>query len=162
MKNEDPLSPLVEAIAQRVATLLEPKLTQAHAVKPRLLTVAQAAVYIGRTEKSVYMLQANGAFPSVRADSRVMFDLMELVIYLTQVTARSCGCERPDSRGGMGHQAVWSHGKRLERCPRAQAIVVGLGALRVAPWVRTSRHAHSKGSPSPDHRHPRPQPVVAT
>src|ERR1035437_4969130 len=74
----------------------------------------------------------------------------ELVIYLTQVTARSCGCERPDSRGGMGHQAGWWHGKRLGRCPRAQAIVVGIGALRVAPWVRTSRHAHSKGSPSPD------------
>jgi excisionase family DNA binding protein len=51
---------------------------QAYAVKPRLLTVAQAAVYIGRTEKSVYMLQANGAFPSVRADSRVMFDLHDL------------------------------------------------------------------------------------
>lgn len=77
-KDEDPLSPLVDAIAQRVAALLAPLIKNDHAVKPRLLTVSQAAVYIGRTEKAVYMMQAKGVFPAVRADSRIMFDLRDL------------------------------------------------------------------------------------
>jgi predicted DNA-binding transcriptional regulator AlpA len=73
-----PLDPMIEAIAQRVAAILAPLITNDHAVKPRLLTVAQCAIYIGRTEKSVYMLQANGAFPAVRADSRIQFDIADL------------------------------------------------------------------------------------
>lgn len=73
-----PLDALVEAIAQRVAEILAPLITNDHAVKPRLLTVRQTAVYIGRTEKSVYMLRANQAFPCVETDSRVMFDVKDL------------------------------------------------------------------------------------
>lgn len=78
MKNENPPDPMIEAIAARVAAILAPLIKSDNAIKPRLLTVRQCAVYIGRTEKSVYMLRANEAFPCVEADGRVMFDLSDL------------------------------------------------------------------------------------
>lgn len=84
MKNEDPLNPLIEAIAQRVAALLAPLIKSDHEVKPRLMTVAQTSIYIQRTEKSVYMLRANQAFPCVHADKRVMFDIQDLDRWIEQ------------------------------------------------------------------------------
>lgn len=74
----DPVAPLVEAIAVRVAELLAPRLSHAYTVKPRLLTVAQTAVYLSRSEKSIRHLAASEALCSVRADDRVMFDIRDL------------------------------------------------------------------------------------
>jgi excisionase family DNA binding protein len=73
-----PLVPLADAIADRVVDRLRPLIAAAQGVRPRLLTVAQAAAYLGRTEKSVYAMTARGAFPAVRGDGRVMFDVQDL------------------------------------------------------------------------------------
>ena len=55
MKNEDPLNPLIEAIAARVEAILAPQLTQAHAVKPRLLTRGTGSgVHRAHREKRVH------------------------------------------------------------------------------------------------------------
>lgn len=78
MKNEDLFTLLIEAIATRVAAILSPQLTQAHAVKPRLLTIEQAAVYLGRTEGAVRQLLNRDTFSAVRADGRVMLDIQDL------------------------------------------------------------------------------------
>src|SRR5664279_5931135 len=64
---------------------------------------------------------------------RRQFESVLVVIYLTQVTARYCGCKRPDSRGGVGRQVTGSQRKRLGRCPRAPAIVAGSGGRPTSP-----------------------------
>ena len=80
----DPLSPLVDAIAARLAAILAPQLNQNEQVRPRLLTVEQAAVYLGRTERAIYALKSRGAFPSVQADGRIQFDVQDLDTWITQ------------------------------------------------------------------------------
>lgn len=55
-----------------------PLLEITQGVRPRLLTVAQAAVYLGRTETAVRFLASSGAFPTVRGDGRVQFDVQDL------------------------------------------------------------------------------------
>lgn len=62
---------LVDAITERMTS-------RAGAVQPRLLTVRQAAAFLGRTEKAIYNLVAVGTLPSVRADGRVMRDRIDL------------------------------------------------------------------------------------
>jgi predicted DNA-binding transcriptional regulator AlpA len=74
----DPMAPMIEAIAARVAALLAPQLQASGAVKPRLLTVAQAAIYLGRTEKAVYNMKARGVLPTVQGDNRITFDIQDL------------------------------------------------------------------------------------
>jgi hypothetical protein len=76
--NADPFTPLIEAIAERVAALLRPQLKADHAVRPRLLTMQQAAVYLGRSENAVRCMEKLGKLPVVRADGRVMFDVVDL------------------------------------------------------------------------------------
>src|ERR1019366_8501198 len=79
--------------------------------------------------------------------ARPKLQFAQVVIYLTQVTPRSCGCERPDSRGGMGRQAAWSHRKRLGALPTGAGESSSvLGAPRVAHSWRPSRHAHARAS----------------
>lgn len=80
----DPMAPLVDAIAARVAALLAPQLQNNQGVRPRLLTAQQAAVYLGRTEKAVYALKSRGALPVVQADGRVMFDVQDLDAWVIQ------------------------------------------------------------------------------
>jgi len=45
---------------------------------PRLLTVEQTAVYLGRTTDAVQHLAASGKLPTVRADRRIFFDRQDL------------------------------------------------------------------------------------
>ncbi len=47
-------------------------------ISPRLLTVREAAEYIGRTETAVRELVWNGKLAHIRADRRVMFDIRDL------------------------------------------------------------------------------------
>lgn len=75
---QDPMSPLVDAIAARLLDRLKPILEANQSVRPRLLTVEQAAVYLGRTEYSIRHLANQGAFPVVRGDGRVQFDVQDL------------------------------------------------------------------------------------
>jgi len=74
-------------------------------------------------------------------------------IYFTQVTPRSCGCERPDSRDVPERHTLRSHWKRLERCPRAVAIFVARGVARClfrptrsAMHIPTAWHRRVTGS----------------
>jgi len=74
---------LVETIAQRVAALLKPALEQRD-MRPRLLTLEQAGIYLGRTTEAVRSLHRSDAFPVVRADTRVMLDVEDLDRWIEQ------------------------------------------------------------------------------
>jgi hypothetical protein len=67
----------IEAIAMRVVELLTPLLSE-RATPQRLLTMKQAAVYLGRTEGSMRQLINRGAFAHVKSDGRVMLDIKDL------------------------------------------------------------------------------------
>ncbi len=47
-------------------------------ISPRLLTVREAAEYIGRTETAVRELIWNGKLAHIRTDRRVMLDIRDL------------------------------------------------------------------------------------
>jgi excisionase family DNA binding protein len=47
-------------------------------ISPRLLTVREAAEYIGRTETAVRELVWNGKLAHIRTDRRVMLDIRDL------------------------------------------------------------------------------------
>lgn len=79
-----PFDLFVDAIANAVVAKLKPILEQTQGVQPRLLTVAQTALLLSRTEKAVRSLAASGAFPAVRADGRVMFDIHDLDRWIKQ------------------------------------------------------------------------------
>lgn len=78
----------IGALAARIATDVCARLTAAQSTRPRLLTVEQAATYLGRTAKGVYVLKAHGMLPYVQIDGRVMFDIQDLdrVIEQNKVT----------------------------------------------------------------------------
>ena len=78
------MSPFIEAIAEQVAIRVKAELESRGVVQPRLLNVKQAAVYIGRTEDGVRHLQASGALPVMRIDSRVQFDIQDLDRWISQ------------------------------------------------------------------------------
>jgi excisionase family DNA binding protein len=69
---------LVSALIERIAADVAARVRSEPTVQPRLLTVAQAAVYLGRTPKAVRDLAARGTVPTVRTDGRVMFDVNDL------------------------------------------------------------------------------------
>ena len=73
---QNPFASLVDAIADAVLSRLRPIL-DVH-VRPRLFSVDQAAVYLGRTAKAVRCLIDANAFPSVRTDGRIMLDVLDL------------------------------------------------------------------------------------
>jgi excisionase family DNA binding protein len=68
---------LAEKLAPRLLVLLD-KDGVAAGVRPRLLTVEQAAVYLGRSKKAVEHMIANGKIPRVRFDQRVFVDVRDL------------------------------------------------------------------------------------
>lgn len=51
---------------------------QSAPLAPRLLSVADAARYLGRTEKSIRHLVQRRKLTSIRGDGRVMFDRCDL------------------------------------------------------------------------------------
>lgn len=62
-----------EFIANAIHNSVQPT-----AISPRLLTVADAARYLGRTEKSIRHLVQRKKLASIRGDGRVMFDRVDL------------------------------------------------------------------------------------
>jgi excisionase family DNA binding protein len=75
------LDRLLNALADRVAENLHAKLAQDGArapVRPRLLTVEQAAAYLGRTKEGLQHIIGSGKLPVVRADRRVFLDVRDL------------------------------------------------------------------------------------
>jgi len=66
------LDALADAIAVRVAAQLN------KSEEPRLMSVNEGAVYIGRTPKALRHMVASGAVPAVREGSRVHLDRADL------------------------------------------------------------------------------------
>ena len=74
------LDTLIDAFAERVAEKVRVRIDQegTAAVKPRLLTVEQAATYLGRTLEAVQHLIAAAKVRVVRTDRRVFLDVRDL------------------------------------------------------------------------------------
>jgi excisionase family DNA binding protein len=80
------LDALIERMAEKVATRLQ-NMDQGGAcgdVRPRLLTVEQSAVYIGRTKDAVQHMIASGKLPTVRSDRRVFIDIQDLDTWIQE------------------------------------------------------------------------------
>lgn len=71
---------LIGALAKRVAAEVRAELAgdSTTIVKPRLLTVDRAAVYMGRTEEAMQHMVASGKIQTVRIDRRVFIDVRDL------------------------------------------------------------------------------------
>lgn len=75
------LDALIERMAEKVAARLQNGDHGAPVngeVRPRLLTVEQAAVYIGRTKDAIQHMIGNCKLPTVRSDRRVFIDMRDL------------------------------------------------------------------------------------
>ena len=66
---------LLEVLAEKLASKLSQDPSRLY---PRLLTIDQAAVYLGRTREAVQHLVGSGKVPTVRADRRVFLDRLDL------------------------------------------------------------------------------------
>jgi excisionase family DNA binding protein len=66
---------LLEILAAKLASELSEEPSR---LPPRLLTVDQAAVYLGRTREAVQHLVSSGKIPTVRTDRRVFLDRLDL------------------------------------------------------------------------------------
>ena len=71
------LADLAKRVAAELRTELDHTATTA-TVRPRLLTVDQAATYLGRTKTSIQHLISERAIPVVRHDRRVFLDIRDL------------------------------------------------------------------------------------
>jgi excisionase family DNA binding protein len=78
MQNGLSFDALIDALADRVAAKVAERTQQGAPVKPRLLSVEQAAVYIGRTKEAVQHMIASAKLPTVRTDRRVFIDVLDL------------------------------------------------------------------------------------
>jgi excisionase family DNA binding protein len=78
--------PLIDEVANRVAAKVSAELATAagHVVKPRLLTLEQAAIYIGRTLAAIQHMISEGRMPTVRSDRRVFVDIRDLDQWIEQ------------------------------------------------------------------------------
>jgi excisionase family DNA binding protein len=66
---------LLEALAEKLASKLCQEPTRLY---PRLMTVDQAAVYLGRTREAIQHLVSSEKVPTVRTDRRVFLDRLDL------------------------------------------------------------------------------------
>jgi excisionase family DNA binding protein len=82
------LDDILDALAARLAARLQPgSLGVAdQRIQPRLLTVEQAAAYIGRTKEAVQHMTAARKIPVVRDGRRVFLDVKELDRWIDQNT----------------------------------------------------------------------------
>jgi excisionase family DNA binding protein len=66
---------LLEMLAEKLASRLSQEPT---CLYPRLLTIDQAAIYVGRSREATQHLVASGKLPTVRTDRRVFIDRQDL------------------------------------------------------------------------------------
>ena len=79
MDNGFNLNTLLESLSEFLADKVVAKLDgRGTARGARLLTVDQAAVYLGRTKEAVQHMVASGKLPTVRSDRRVFVDVGDL------------------------------------------------------------------------------------
>lgn len=71
---------LIQNFAKRLAAQVRVELAgnALSPLQPRLLTVEQAAIYMGRSEEAMQHMVANGKVPTVRIDRRVFVDVHDL------------------------------------------------------------------------------------
>jgi excisionase family DNA binding protein len=71
---------VIEAVATAVVEKLRAQVANSGSVpvQPRLLSVEQAAVYLGRTKPAIQHMIADGTLHTVRADRRVFLDKNDL------------------------------------------------------------------------------------
>ena len=73
------LDALLDALASRVAEKLRTECpSNGGGVRPRLLNIEEAAIYLGRSKTGIQHLIAEGAVPAVRSDRRVFLDREDL------------------------------------------------------------------------------------
>jgi excisionase family DNA binding protein len=74
------LEPLIDELANKVAAKVSAQLANSSGsgVRPRLLSLEQAANYIGRTLPAVQHMVSEGQVPTVRSDRRVFVDVRDL------------------------------------------------------------------------------------
>ncbi|MBN1458481.1 MAG: helix-turn-helix domain-containing protein [Armatimonadetes bacterium] len=75
------LDAFIDTVAERIATRVRAEIANSSSdpsVKPRLLSVKQAAVYLSRTEQAVAHMVSAGKLPAVRGDRRVSIDVRDL------------------------------------------------------------------------------------
>jgi excisionase family DNA binding protein len=75
------LDDLLTALAKRIAVELSAEIVSekgGSTIQPRLLTVDQAAAYIGRSKDAVQHMVASGKIPKVQSDRRVFLDREDL------------------------------------------------------------------------------------
>jgi excisionase family DNA binding protein len=71
---------LLDAVVNRIAAKVCDQLADhgAAVIKPRLLTVEQAAIYLARTKEAVQHMIGSGKLRVVRPDRRVFLDVLDL------------------------------------------------------------------------------------
>jgi excisionase family DNA binding protein len=75
------LEALLDAMAEKIVAKVRTEVGAgclSATVAPRLLTVEQAAGYLGRSKEAVEHMVANAKFPTVRIDRRVFIDVHDL------------------------------------------------------------------------------------
>jgi excisionase family DNA binding protein len=82
------LNSLLNSFAELVASKLRARPTdpggESARIQPRLLTVEQAAMYLGRTKDAVQHMIGSGKLPIIRTDRRVFLDLRDLDQWIEQ------------------------------------------------------------------------------
>jgi excisionase family DNA binding protein len=80
------LEQVLDALADKVAQRLREDGPAAGcaSIRPRLLTVEQAATYIGRSKEAVQHMVSSGKMPTVRADRRVFVDVEDLDAWIRE------------------------------------------------------------------------------
>jgi excisionase family DNA binding protein len=68
----------IDALADAVAAKVIAQIANSHPSQGRLMTVADAASYLGRSKQAIYHLIHSGAIPIKRQGTRVFIDRVEL------------------------------------------------------------------------------------
>jgi len=78
MSNEQLISLLATRVAERLELKLQEMSGHKTRVQPRLLTVREAAIYLGRSESAVRHLLNRKILPSLKVGKRIHLDRLEL------------------------------------------------------------------------------------
>ena len=81
MAKSPDIDALLDALAEHIVERLNGRLASPGGngtIRPRLLTVQEAAAYLGRTKGSIQHVVADGGLPVVRFDRRVFLDIQDL------------------------------------------------------------------------------------
>jgi len=84
--NEFTFDGLLELLAEKLASRLA---QDGNGLSPRLRTLDQAAVYVGRSREATQHLIASGKLPTVRTDRRVFIDRQDLDRWIEQHKERT-------------------------------------------------------------------------